>query len=591
MPPVFDGIHEAVGHWARVTPDAIALSWHGGQLSYRALDRRADGLARRLWTAGTRPGQSVGILLDSSPDSIVALVAVLKCGGCYVALDTRAPLARRRTLLDAAGAGVLVTDGDEDLGRLKVRPSPRHFPVPRGQAGKLPRVATDPEAAAYIGFTSGTSGAPKGIVVPHRAVLHLVADPDLAGARRDDVVVHASSLAFDASTFEVWAPLVNGGRLALADREERTPVGLGRVVARESATAVWLTAGLFHRFTEAELGRLGGVRRLLSGGDVVSPRQVNRAVSVLPGTRVMNGYGPTENTTFTCLHSTTAPVPGPTMPIGTALPGAGVRVVDAALRPLPAGCTGELLAWGPGVARGYLGDVRLTAARFVPAPDAAGGRAYRTGDAARDHGNGVLEFEGRMDRQVKIRGFRVEPGEVEAVLVSLPEVSDAAVVAPRLSDGERELTAFVVYDDPFTEGTLALRRELTRRLPDYAVPTSVRVVDALPLTDGGKVDRTALETWPSSPQREVGAPYSAPVTEVEKVLAGLWADLLGLAKVGTLDDFFELGGNSLLGMRLAGEVQDVFGVEVPARRFYRRPTVATLAQLVEEIAGQADAPG
>ncbi|MGW5508192.1 non-ribosomal peptide synthetase [Streptomyces albogriseolus] len=590
MPTAFDGVHEAVGHWARVTPDAVAVSWRGGQLTYRALERRADRLARSLRTAGVRAGEAVGILLARSPDSVVALLAVLKSGGCYVALDPRAPLTRRRAVLDAAGASVLITDGDEGLGRRVLRPATAHCPGSSERTERAPRTTTHPEAAAYVAFTSGTSGAPKGIVVPHRAVLHLVADPEAAGARRDDVVVHASSPAFDASTFEVWAPLVNGGRLALPDPEERTPRELGRVAAREGATLLWLTAGLFHRFSDAELGRLRGLRRLLAGGDVVSPRQVNRAIAALPGASLVNGYGPTENTTFTCLHTVTGPVAGPTVPIGTVLPGAGARVVDAVLGPLPAGRTGELLAWGPGVARGYLGDPRLTAERFVPAPDAVGGRAYRTGDAVRDRGDGVLEFEGRMDRQVKIRGFRVEPAEVEAVLTRLPGVGEAAVVAPRRDDGEGELTAFVVYEGPFSDGSLALRQELAERLPDYAVPTAVRVVDALPLTDGGKVDRAALEASPPLPRRAVGTAYTPPATGLERLLAGLWADLFGLDEVGTHDDFFELGGNSLLGMRLAGEIQDVFGVEVPARRFYEKPTVAALARLVEEAAGPAGVP-
>ncbi|MFJ9442565.1 amino acid adenylation domain-containing protein [Kitasatospora sp. NPDC101235] len=591
MPPAFDGIHEAVGHWARITPDAVAVSWRGRHLSYCALERRAERLAQLLWEAGVRPGQPVGILLDPSPDRVVVLLAALKCGAYYVALDTRVPPARRRDLLDLAGAEVLVTDGEEDLGRRVVHPaSPPPAGAPEHQERRR-RAATHPESAAYICFTSGTSGVPKGVVVPHRAVLHLVADPDGAGAGREDVVVHASSLAFDASTFEVWAPLVNGGRLVLPDDTDRTPAALERVVAGEGATVLWLTAGLFHRFSAGELADLRGLRRLLAGGDVVAPEQVNRAVSVLPGTRVINGYGPTENTTFTCLHPVTAPVTGPGVPIGTALPGAATRVVDADLRAVPDGRTGELLAWGPGVARGYLGDARLTAERFVPAPGASGGRAYRTGDAVRDRGDGVLEFEGRMDRQVKIRGFRVEPAEVEAVLARLPGVGEAAVVAPRRSDGERVLTAFVVYDDPFAEGLLTLRRELARHLPGYALPAAVRVVDALPLTVGGKVDRAALEAWPPSSRRKVGAPYTAPVTDVEKLLAGLWADLFGLAEVGTDDDFFELGGDSLLGMRLAGEVHDAFGVDVPARRFYATPTVAVLARLLEEGAGPAGAPG
>ncbi|ORT56090.1 non-ribosomal peptide synthetase [Streptomyces sp. CB03238] len=590
MSPAFDGIHEAVGHWARVTPDAVAVSRRGSHLSYRGLERRAERLAQLLWEAGVRPGRAVGILMDPSPDRVVALLAVLKCGACYLALDTRMPPARRRNLLDLAGAGVLVTDGEEDLGRRVVRPAPPLLAGAQAQQEHRRGAVTHPEAAAYICFTSGTGGVPKGVVVPHRAVLHLVADPDGAGAGRDDVVVHASSLAFDASTFEVWAPLVNGGRLVLPDDTDRAPAALGRV-AGEGATVLWLTAGLFHRFSAGELAALRGLRRLLAGGDVVAPEQVNRAVSVLPGTRVINGYGPTENTTFTCLHPVTAPVTGPGVPIGTALPGAATRVVDADLRAVPDGQTGELLAWGPGVARGYLGDARLTAERFVPAPGAPGSRAYRTGDAVRDRGDGVLEFEGRMDRQVKIRGFRVEPAEVEAVLARVPGVGEAAVVAPRRSDGERVLTAFVVYDDPFVEGSLTLRRELAHHLPGYALPAAVHVVDALPLTVGGKVDRAALEAWPPSSRREVGAAYTAPVTEVEKLLAGLWADLFGLAEVGTDDDFFELGGDSLLGMRLAGEVHDAFGVDVPARRFYAAPTVAALARLVEEGAGPAGAPG
>lgn len=585
MPSAFHCVHEAVGHWARVTPDAVALSWHGEHVTYRELVRRADRLARALRTAGVAADDAVGVLATGTPGDVIALLAVLKSGGRYIALDPRAPRDRQRAVLDAAGAALLLTDGDEGWGRRVLHPMDARSPGPSAPAREAPRPHTHPETAAYVVFTSGTTGSPRGVVVPHRAVLHLVAEPDAAGAARTDVVVHASSPAFDAATFEVWAPLVNGGRLVLTDDTERTPRHLGRLVAREGATLLWLTAGLFHRFAEGELTALGGLRRLLAGGDVVSPQQVNRAVSALPNTRVVNGYGPTENTTFTCLHPVTAPVEGPRVPIGRALPGAGALVVDAALMPLPAGRGGELLAWGPGLARGYLDDPRLTAERFVPVPD--GGRAYRTGDAVRVRGDGVMEFEGRMDRQVKIRGFRVEPAGVEALLARLPGVREAAVVAPRRSDGERVLTAHVTYEDPFTDGSLALRRELVERLPGYEVPTAVRVWEALPLTPAGKVDRTALEASPPLPRRDVTTAYTAPSSGLEGLLAGLWADLFDLERVGIHDDFFELGGNSLLGMRLAGEVQDVFGVEVPARRFYERPTVAALAQLVREAGGRA----
>ncbi|MFJ8774492.1 amino acid adenylation domain-containing protein [Streptomyces microflavus] len=581
-------VHGRFTAQARATPRAPALSCAGTVLTYAQLDAAADALAARLRSLGAGPARPVGVRLERSPELVVALLAVLKTGGFHVALDPSEPAVRAASLLRDSGAGLLVTQPEAPAELLaKVKPvyvdSPDATAPPVDTAALTALPPGGDRDPAYLAYTSGTTGKAKGVLVPHGAVLRLVQDSDVLPVGPGDVVLHLAPAAFDASTLELWAPLLNGARLAVFPPGEVTPERLAEVVESEGVTALWLTAGLFHLVAERPDPRLATVRRLLAGGDVLSPRHVDAMLAAFPGMTLVNGYGPTENTTFTCCHAMTEPVsPGP-VPIGRPIPGTEVHLLDERLRPVADGTVGELYAGGTGVAHGYLGRPAATAEWFVPDPfsNTPGTRLYRTGDLALRRPDGVLEFHGRVDEQIKVRGFRVEPGEVEAALRALPGVGDTAVVARSRATGERNLVAYLTGDQPLH--LPGVRRALAERLPAQLVPGSFVQLDALPLGATGKVDRRALAAREERARAETDTPLRLPEGELELWLAQLWCDLLELDQVGVDDDFFDLGGHSLIAAAITGEVSRGQGVFVTARSFYENPTIAELASLITEL--------
>ncbi|MGP3983829.1 amino acid adenylation domain-containing protein [Streptomyces sp. KR80] len=583
-------VHEHFERHAALVPEATAVSCGTERISYAELNAQANRLARLLRDRGVGRGDNVGICAERSLEVIVALLAVLKAGGGYVALDPRQPRERHRTLLTDAGITVLLTQ-ERLLGGLDGLAEETVVLDRLGAAG-LDRYSgtdlglpADPDSPAYVAYTSGSTGSPKGVVVPHRAVLRLVIEPNFLTVGPDDAVLQFAPLAFDASTLEIWAPLLNGGRLVVFPPYEPTLDQLAETVEQEEVTILWLTAGLFHQMVEGPIHRLSGVRQLLAGGDVLSVAHVNKALAALPGSRIVNGYGPTENTTFTCCHVMTEPVESETVPIGVPITGTQVYVLDEELRPVSGGEAGELYAGGEGVALGYLGRPAQTAERFVPDPfgPRPGGRLYRTGDLVRRRPDGTVEFLGRADNQVKIRGFRIEPGEVEAALLARPEIGDAAVVAQQHERSGRRLVAFYVCDQGIS--VPELRRSLGTTLPPYMVPASFVRVTALPLTPNGKVDRTALGRLVTRERPDVGTDYRAPQGEVAEALAAIWGDLMEIDDVGVDDDFFELGGHSLMATRITAEIAALWDVEIRPRDFYENPTVSELAEAVERLRG------
>jgi acyl-coenzyme A synthetase/AMP-(fatty) acid ligase/acyl carrier protein len=393
----------------------------------------------------------------------------------------------------------------------------------------------------------------------------------------DQTFLQLAPVAFDASTLEIWAPLLNGGRLVLFPGRRASLDEIGEAIARHGVTSLWLTAGLFHQMVDERPQALRPLRQLLAGGDVLSPAHVRGALDALPGITLINGYGPTENTTFTACHAVTvANPPDWTVPVGRPIGGTRVYVLDAEFRPVPEGVWGELFAGGDGVARGYLGRPELTAERFVPDPQGPepGGRLYRTGDLVRWRG-GLLEFLGRRDGQVKIRGYRVELGEIEAALTGHPAVREAVVVLR-----EERLVAYVAGDpDP-----VEMRRFLASRLPDPMIPTAFVVLDHLPLTPNGKVDRRALP----APEGMVEA-YAPPETPVEESLTAACAEMLGLDRVGVRDNFFALGGHSLLATQLVARLRERYGLDVPLQMVFDAADLRDLAdRIVERELGAVD---
>ncbi|MEU0950626.1 amino acid adenylation domain-containing protein, partial [Streptomyces canus] len=568
------------------TPEATALVHDGTTVTYGELNRSADQLAARLVSAGVTPESTVAVLMERSADLVVTLIAVLKAGGSYLPLDTAWPPARIRTVLRDAGARVAVvhaaTAGHEsvsvDTDGIRLIAADAE-PVPgdtrRASAdttAPLP-LAPTPDQAAYVMYTSGSTGVPKGVVTTHRDLMTLAQDRCWDASRTMRVLFHAPH-AFDASSYELWVPLLCGGTVVIAPTVSLGAAGLRDLIAEHELSHVHVTAGLLRVLAEQDPACFKGVREVLTGGDVVPPAAVRRVLEENPGVVVRHLYGPTEVTLCATQHRTDDPHRvADVLPIGRPLDNTRAYVLDDTLAPVPVGVPGELYVAGTGLARGYLGRAGLTGERFVACPfDGAGERMYRTGDLARWDADGHLVFAGRADDQVKIRGFRVEPGELETVLSTHPGVAQAAVIVRADALGEKQLVAYLVPTEDTADLTDVIDGHAARRLPAYLLPAAVVVLDALPLTVNGKVDRAALPApvWTTGAGR-------APATVQEELLCGVFAEVLGLPSAGVDDDFFALGGHSLLATRLASRLRTVLGREVPLRALFDAPTPAALA--------------
>ncbi|MBZ4401240.1 non-ribosomal peptide synthetase, partial [Myxococcus sp. AS-1-15] len=566
------------------TPDAVAVAFEGERLTYAELNRRANQLAHHLCRLGIEPGSRVGLFARRSLEMVVATLGILKAGAAYVPLDPSYPDERLSFMCeDSELAALLAPDAACPWlvsGSVKLVPL-----EPTGAAfAHEPEVdlalPLPPESLAYVMYTSGSTGRPKGVCVPHRAVVRLVKGSRFAELGPEEVFLQLAPISFDAATLELWGPLLNGARLVVFAPRTPSVEELEAGLARSGVTTLWLTSALFEQVMATRPEALSGVRQLLTGGDVVSPSAVRARLA--RGGVVINGYGPTENTTFTTCHPLTAGsrVDG-AVPIGRPISNTQVHVVDAAMSLVPVGVWGELYTGGDGLAWGYLRRPELTAERFVPNPFSAepGARLYRTGDRARWRRDGTLEFAGRLDGQVKLRGFRIESGEVESVLASHPDVREVAVVAREDGPGGRWLVAYCVPSEGALPKSQELRAWVRARLPEYMVPSAIVMLPGLPLTPNGKLDRRAL---PSPGVEGSRREYVAPRTAMEQVVAEVLAPLLGLARMGVEDDFFELGGHSLLATRAMSRLREVVGRELPVRVLFESSTVSRLAERLEE---------
>ncbi len=577
QPPVC--VHEAFAEQTARTPDALALVYQDRALSYAELERAANQLAHRLVRLGVGPDVRVGICIERSPELVVGLLGILKAGGAYVPLDPHYPAERLAFMLADADAPVLLTQ-ERFAERFagfggSVVLLDREAAQIAAESEAAPKVRVTSEHLVYVIYTSGSTGQPKGTEVPHRAIAGFFRGVDYVRFDETTVLLQHASVSWDVLTLELWPALLSGGRCVLYPGTASEPSLLGEQVREHGVNTLWLTAAYFNLILDTCPEILAGVTQVMTGGEAVSATHARRALELYPELRLVNGYGPSECTVFATCYAVPADFSAPSVPVGRPVGDRRVYLLDGHLAPVPRGAPGEVCIGGPAVARGYLNRAELTAEKFVPDPFSgeAGARLYRSGDRARWRGDGELEFMGRVDLQVKIRGFRVEPGEVESVLGRHPRVRQAAAVV-RADGGERCLVGYVTAEPGQSVSGPEVRAWLAERLPEHMVPSAVVVLEAMPLTDHGKLDRRALpapESW------EGGASYVTPRTPAEEVLAGIVADVLRVERVGAEDNFFELGGHSLLATRVVSRVRQAFGVELPLRALFEAPTVAGLA--------------
>ncbi|MGD2089310.1 MAG: amino acid adenylation domain-containing protein [Candidatus Aminicenantes bacterium] len=592
-------------------PDKTAVVYENHSLTYRELNRRTRGLAGYLLQLGVKEEEPVAVMAKDSLDVIVGILGILKVGACYLPLNTDDPPQRQEYLLKDGNVRLVLTNCKEpdrgfqhvmfaDLrepGIYKNQPSP---PAVKGKNN-----------LAYIIYTSGSTGEPKGVMAEHRGVLRLVINTNYITFNPGDRVLLTGALEFDASTFEIWGPLLNGLQLILAGKDTiLSPFNLKETVSRNDVGTMWMTAPLFNRMVDADIDIFRGLNNLLVGGDVLSTPHINRLKKRFPLINLINGYGPTENTTFSTTHLIEGEYTGP-IPIGKPIANSTVYITGSAGLQ-PPGVVGELCVGGDGLARGYMNNPELTAERFdhenqkflwgsrgrflqKESPGRRRQRIYKTGDRARWLENGIIEFLGRQDHQVKIRGYRIEPAEIQRHLVDGQWVKEAIVIVREREDGEKYLCAYLAVAPPgispgCREGNpgqseiniTQMREKLAKKLPDYMIPGYLVTLEKIPLTANGKVDRKALP----APETALAARCTPPRNEIEKKFTGIWADILGVEKdkIGIDTDFFELGGHSLKATILISRMHKEFNIKVPLAEIFRAPTIRELSRYIKRKA-------
>ncbi|WP_460320745.1 amino acid adenylation domain-containing protein [Paenibacillus sp. YSY-4.3] len=574
-------------------PENLAIVHYDENLTYTELNDKANQLAARLISRGVGPDQIVGLVGERSVDTVIGMLGILKAGGAYLPIDPEYPTDRiEYMLLDsqakwivtprcyaerlASEAEVIILDEIEpqwELSSFQAQPlQERQYPV-------------NPANLAYVMYTSGSTGRPKGVMIEHQNVVRLVQNTNYVPFQPGDRILQTGAPVFDACTFEIWGALLNGLELYIIDKTSiLEPEKLGQALREYSITTMWLTSPLFNQLAQQEPALFQPLRYLIVGGDALSPKHIQRVAEQCEGTTLINGYGPTENTTFSCCYTITSHEEK-SIPIGGPIAHSTAYVVDLYGHLCPVGVPGELWVGGEGVARGYINNEALTSEKFMVSPFAEGERIYRTGDAASWLPDGTIEFIGRLDHQVKIRGFRIEIGEIESRIQLHKAVKEAIVTVWDKGEGSKALCAYLVCEGELSAAEI--RGYLSEYLPDYMIPSHWVFMDQLPLTANGKVHRQALPEPEESLAYE--GVYVAPRNEVEQKLADLWSDVLGVPAAGVNDHFFELGGHSLTALKLVSEVKKQFQVQLPLADVFQAPVLAEMAARIGGNAAGEDA--
>jgi aspartate racemase len=568
-------------------PDRAALIFGHSRVTYEELNGRANRLAHTLQAMGAGPEKMVGLCAERSPEMIVGMLAALKAGAAFVPFDPAYPAERLRLM--AADANVQVMLAQKALLGTMAGAGPATTVVLEEQdSGAVSEPVQNPGSSAtatslaYVMFTSGSTGRPKGVQVENRSVVRLVFNTNYCQFGPQEVFLQYAPISFDASTLEIWGALLHGAKLVLMPPAASSLEDLGNAIREHGVSTLWLTAGLFDLFVDQRVEDLLPVRQLLAGGDTLSPSHVRRALDRLPNTTIINGYGPTEGTTFTCCHAMRhGDAIGASVPIGRPISNSFAYVLGEDLEPVAAGEVGELYAGGDGIARGYLNAPEMTRERFLrdPFSQLPDARMYRTGDLARWLPDGTLEFLGRLDHQVKILGHRIELGEIEATLSRHPAIQQACVAVSRDSAANKRLVAYYVSGKNGSASPAEIKDFLSRQLPAYMVPAFFVSLYSLPLSPNGKVDRAALP----DPAPAAGLAAEMRGSDLEEQIAALWRQVLKTERVGLDDNFFDLGGDSLLIVAVHSQLQKMLQREIQVTDLFEHVTVRSLARHVSAV--------
>ncbi|MDP4146802.1 MAG: amino acid adenylation domain-containing protein [Bacillota bacterium] len=566
-------IYELFEEQVEKTPGKIAVVYEEKELSYRELNERANQLARLLREKGVVPDKIVGIMVERSLDMIVGIMGILKAGGAYLPIDSEYPNERIEYMLKDSGTEILLTQ-KQLVGKIKF--SGNIIEVNReelyvGDSSNLKKINT-PNDLAYIIYTSGTTGFPKGVLCEHKNVIRLVKNTNYIEFNKDDKILQTGSMVFDASTFEVWGALLNGIELYLAKKEIIMQAELlEEFVTNHNITILWLTSELFNQIADANLGVFKNLRYLLVGGDVLSIKYINLVRRKYENIKIINGYGPTENTTFSTIYLIEKTF-NSNIPIGKPISNSNAYILDKNNKLMPIGVYGELCVSGDGLSRGYLNRIELTSEKFIENPYKPRERMYKTGDLARWLPDGNIEFKGRIDHQVKIRGFRIELGEIESRLLKHEEIKEAVVIDREDKEGNKYLCGYVVSNKEMT--VTELREHLSKELPDYMVPAYFIQLEKIPLTSNGKADRKALPAPDGA--INTGVEYTAPRNEIEQEIAKVWSQVLGVDKIGIDDNFFALGGDSIKAIQITARLGNS-KLKINISKLFKNPSIRALS--------------